>query len=331
MFWGFQDGIRLNGIYNGNLWNTGDGTSNPLYQPGTTTTVAAPSVNEWHHFAMVANGTKCQAYLDGELWGQAKTFKSISGTTLVFNGWDASTNYKNTDASISDFRIYATPLLDSDIKKLYNTSMSVDRANNDFIYELDENESNRELMQGIHLTDGYGTHDLSHLYNHFNENGEPIFISNGSAMGSDYIYIKPTGKTYYYDIELSCNTGNQFYIGFHRYDKDKTARSNNACAYIIAIKPTSDIVHKRYFGTVNLSTDGTNPCDSISLRDGWSGTTSGVTGTATIHRFSLREVASLDHQGTMQNGVLQADEFKEYEKASIYKNGIIEAGQFIER
>ena len=37
MMWGFSDGIRLNGIYNGNLWNTGDGTSNPLYTPGTTT------------------------------------------------------------------------------------------------------------------------------------------------------------------------------------------------------------------------------------------------------------------------------------------------------
>jgi hypothetical protein len=37
MHWGFGNGVRLNGIYGGNLWNTGDGTSNPLYNPGTTT------------------------------------------------------------------------------------------------------------------------------------------------------------------------------------------------------------------------------------------------------------------------------------------------------
>jgi len=37
MMWGFSDGNRLNGIYNGNLWNTSDGSNNPLYTPGTTT------------------------------------------------------------------------------------------------------------------------------------------------------------------------------------------------------------------------------------------------------------------------------------------------------
>jgi hypothetical protein len=37
MHWGFADGIRLNGMYTGRLWNTGDGSNNPLYTPGTTT------------------------------------------------------------------------------------------------------------------------------------------------------------------------------------------------------------------------------------------------------------------------------------------------------
>jgi len=37
MHWGFADGVRLNGMYTGHLWNTGDGSNNPLYKPGTTT------------------------------------------------------------------------------------------------------------------------------------------------------------------------------------------------------------------------------------------------------------------------------------------------------
>ena len=37
MHWGFSDGIRLNGMYTGRLWNTGDSSSNPLYNLGTTT------------------------------------------------------------------------------------------------------------------------------------------------------------------------------------------------------------------------------------------------------------------------------------------------------
>lgn len=311
----------------------GSATSLSLYMASTRkgTRATGITMNEWHMITMTRDGTVEKYYVDGEFKSEIEA-KSMPNGVYRIGAWASNTG-QNYYGLISDFRIYATPLLDSDIKKLYNTSMSIDRANNDFIYELDENDSNRELMQGIHLTRAYSSHALSSLHNKYNENGEPYLDTNGSSIGSDYIYIKPTGKTYYYDIELSCNTGNQFYIGFHRYDKDKTPRSNDACAYIIAIKPTSDIVHKRYFGTVNLSTDETNPCDSISLRvlNGWSGTTSGVTGTATIHRFSLREVASLDHQGTMQNGILQADEFKEDEKASIYKNGIIEANQFIER
>jgi len=116
MHWGFADGIRLNGMYTGRLWNTGDGSNNPLYNPGTTTQVTAPTVNVWHHWAMTGDGTKCRVYQDGELWGEAKTYKAISGTTIYINGWNASTDYSSNNYSISDFRIYCTPLLDTDIK-----------------------------------------------------------------------------------------------------------------------------------------------------------------------------------------------------------------------
>lgn len=121
MFWGFSDGVRLNGLFKGNLWNTGDSGNNPLYKPGTTTQVTSPSLNTWHHYVMVGNGTNCVVYLDGELWGQAKTYKTITGTTICFNGWDTSTSYTSSDMRISDFRIYATALSAQDVKDLYNS------------------------------------------------------------------------------------------------------------------------------------------------------------------------------------------------------------------
>ena len=121
MFWGFSDGVRLNGLFKGNLWNTGDSGNNPLYKPGTTTQVTSPSLNTWHHYVMVGNGTSCVVYLDGELWGQAKTYKTITGTTICFNGWDTSTSYTSSDMRISDFRIYATALSAQDVKDLYNS------------------------------------------------------------------------------------------------------------------------------------------------------------------------------------------------------------------
>ena len=130
MFWGFSDGIRLNGMYIGTLWNTGDGSNNPLYKIGTTTQVTAPSVNVWHHYVMIGNGTKCYVYLDGELWAEAKTYKAISGTSIYINGWNSTTDYCSDNTDISDFRIYATALSADDVKSLYQNSAYIDSSGN---------------------------------------------------------------------------------------------------------------------------------------------------------------------------------------------------------
>lgn len=129
MFWGFSDGIRLNGMYLGNLWNTGDGSNNPLYKIGTTTQVSVPSVNVWHHYVMVGNGSKCYVYLDGELWAEAKTYKAISGTSIYINGWDTGTSYCSNNTDILDFRIYATALTEAQVKELYRNSMNINGTN----------------------------------------------------------------------------------------------------------------------------------------------------------------------------------------------------------
>ena len=137
MFWGFSDGTQLN-LYNGIYWNTGDGYSDPIYIPGTTTTIAAPSLNAWHHYAMTCNGSVCLLYVDGDLYGQAKTVKNINGTSIYLNGWDSSGSYTSTDMSMSDFRMYSTALSAEDILELYQTSASIDKAGNIYTRELIE-------------------------------------------------------------------------------------------------------------------------------------------------------------------------------------------------
>lgn len=126
MFWGFSDGIRLNGMYTGTLWNTGDGSNNPIYKPNTTTTITAPSINVWHHYVMTGDGTVCKLYVDGEFYGQAKTYKAISGTSIYINGWDSGTSYCSDNTDMSDFRIYATALSASDVKSLYQNCATID-------------------------------------------------------------------------------------------------------------------------------------------------------------------------------------------------------------
>ena len=141
MHWGFSDGIRLNGLYTGRLWNTGDSSDNPLYKPGTTTQVTAPTVNTWHHWVMTGDGTTCKVYQDGIFWAQAKTYKSISGTTIYINGWNSNTDYSSNNASISDFRIYATALTETQVKELYNTSATIDNLGNGYAREEIEDSS----------------------------------------------------------------------------------------------------------------------------------------------------------------------------------------------
>lgn len=124
MFWSFANGIKLNGMYNGNLWNTFDSSDNPLYTPGTTTQVTASAVSTWNHWVMTGDGTSCKVYKDGELFGVAKTYKSISGSTFFINGYCALTNYASNNLTISDFRIYSTALSADDVKELFKTSMT---------------------------------------------------------------------------------------------------------------------------------------------------------------------------------------------------------------
>ena len=137
MFWGFSNGNRLNGMYYGYLWNTGDGTSNPIYKPNTTTQITAPSLNTWHHYVMTGDGTTCKLYLNGELYGQAKTYKSITGTSIYINGWDSGTAYCHDNMDMSDFRIYATALSADDVKSLYQNSAYIDNQGNIYgaVYE----------------------------------------------------------------------------------------------------------------------------------------------------------------------------------------------------
>lgn len=130
MQWGFSDGIRLNGIYNGILWNTGDGSNNPIYVPNTTTQISPPSVNVWHHYVMTGDGTTCKLYVDGELYGVAKTSKAISGTSIYLNGWNNTTRYSHDVYQMSDFRIYATALSDEAVKSLYKDKGYIDNKGN---------------------------------------------------------------------------------------------------------------------------------------------------------------------------------------------------------
>ena len=121
MFWGFINGNRLNLYTSGGnyYWNTGDSGNNPF-----TVSASAYADGNWHHFAITGNGSTNILYIDGIQRGTAKTYKAITGTQIIINGWDTSTSY-DFNGFMSDFRIYATPLSADNIKALYNNPASI--------------------------------------------------------------------------------------------------------------------------------------------------------------------------------------------------------------
>lgn len=134
MMWGFSNGNRLNLYMSGGnfYWNTGDGNSNPF-----SISAATYGDNKWHHFAVSGDGTTTKLYIDGIFKANAQTYKAITGTNLVFNGWAASGDY-NFNGSLSDFRLYATPLSEVDIKELYQMGASITNNGTLFGYEFNE-------------------------------------------------------------------------------------------------------------------------------------------------------------------------------------------------
>ena len=135
MFWGFSNGNRLN-YYGGLYCNTGDGSSNPYRNNGTT--ITTPTNDVWHHYVMVGNGSTSLLYVDGNLYGTALNYKSITGSSIYLNGWDSSSNY-NFNGYMSDFRIYATALSANDIKELYQIPISIDKNGDMFSLSYNEN------------------------------------------------------------------------------------------------------------------------------------------------------------------------------------------------
>ena len=300
-------------------------STSPLYRihnwgGGTT----AYEFNKWNLFTFVHTDSDSKLYVNGEL-KITGTSANIPTGNYYIGAWNSVTG-QNYEGLMSDFRIYATALSAEDILSLYHTSAKVDNQQNFHTFELEE-AGGPELL-AVPLTTSYG--NRTNIYTAYNDDGE-ITLTGGSSIGSDYIPISPTGKVYYFDIDVSIDAGNQFYLGFERFDVDKAATSNSSCDYVVAVKPSSALVHQHYFGTrtwtANLSTGKPPAYIALRILNDWSGANGRK---ATIHSVSLREVTTLTTEQILKTGITKADEFIEGEKTAIQQNKIIRSKNFIE-
>lgn len=157
-------------------------------------------------------------------------------------------------------------------------------------------------------------------------------ILSGHVWGtSGYFEISPSGHTYEYDFVYDNTKDSLLYIGFERYDANKTSTSNNSTVYFVS--SSSAASNKRVKGTINLATDSNgNETKYIKLRilGNWNNNVSNAV--AVIKSCSLREVSSYESVNFNKNGIITSDVFREngLNSAFIHKEGVIECSNFIE-
>lgn len=98
-------------------------------------------LNKWVHFVATYDGAKITIYRNGINEG-TKAFTGDQVLEYLSVGNGHSTGYRE-NGYVSDFRIYCTPLLDNDIKLLYNVGMKVDNLGEVHTFELNEYSNNK--------------------------------------------------------------------------------------------------------------------------------------------------------------------------------------------
>lgn len=94
------------------------------------------TLDTWHLATMTRTSNGTLFYLDG-VQKFTGTAGSIPSGNYYIGSWKDS-SHQNMRGSVSDFRLYATALSDTDIKELYETGQSIDNKGNIYAYEFKE-------------------------------------------------------------------------------------------------------------------------------------------------------------------------------------------------
>ena len=164
---------------------------------GVTTSVsgrvvsnAGPAIlldGEWHHVAVVYDGTNKKSYLDGAWVDDDPCTGDLSGIVTEIGRFASSTYGAN--ALIDDVRIYGTALSDDEIKELYEVRASIDQFGGFYANQITETK-----YKSSKLIDYYAdwTVDTTGSQGNFTRNGddeENSIISAPDPFGKEDVKI----------------------------------------------------------------------------------------------------------------------------------------------
>lgn len=101
--------------------------------------IAIPS-NTWQHYTVVLTTTGNKVYVNGELAASGTVAKGMNVLTYITIAMRHSQATYLTGA-VNDVRMYFRALTDQEILKLYKDTIMIDKSQNGYVYELNENNS----------------------------------------------------------------------------------------------------------------------------------------------------------------------------------------------
>ena len=217
--------------------------------------------NKWYHFVIVNTGTAPTSTSRDLFINGVKQIPTSNASNWTFDIDYLQVGKRSTTSdgfvgSISDFRMYVTPLTDNDVMDLYSTSTSVDNFGNLHCYEVDESVENLFKVEYIN--------EVSELdINWTLRNGEYALILNPTNFYESGVYAKVLQGKFLsntqYKFDLWMDSDEVIYQNVNRpggLDVVYTDGTNSAITVTgSSSSPKKGFQHMVFYSDINKSVD----------------------------------------------------------------------------
>lgn len=216
--------------------------------------------NKWYHFVIVNTGTAPTSTSRDLFINGVKQIPTSNASNWTFDIDYLQVGKRSTTSdgfvgSISDFRMYVTPLTDNDVMDLYSTSTSVDNFGNLHCYEVDESTENLFKVEYIN--------EVSKLdINWTLRNGEYALILNPTNFYENGVYTKVLKGKFLsntqYKFDLWMDSDEVIYQNVNRpggLDVVYTDGTNSAITVTGSSSSPKGFQHMVFYSDINKSVD----------------------------------------------------------------------------
>ena len=216
--------------------------------------------NKWYHFVIVNTGTAPTSTSRDLFINGVKQIPTSNTSNWTFDIDYLQVGKRSTTSdgfvgSISDFRMYVTPLTDNDVMDLYSTSTSVDNFGNLHCYEVDESTENLFKVEYIN--------EVSKLdINWTLRNGEYALILNSTNFYENGVYTKVLKGKFLsntqYKFDLWMDSDEVIYQNVNRpggLDVVYTDGTNSAITVTGSSSSPKGFQHMVFYSDINKSVD----------------------------------------------------------------------------